>query len=247
MEQANHSDVQAHVRRLWRHHGTTVPTPRRGPRQQLDLDEVIEAGIAIADAEGLAAVSTRSVAAKFGKSAMALYAYVGSKENLISLMQDHACALPDWSDPTAGLADALETWALKLFHVYLTHPWLTELSWSQASQGPNEQAWLERLLVTLDAWQVAPPARASVVTALYAAVRATAQTAAAYQRIDDEGIMAWRARAATTALLIPDFAERYPQTVRLQPAGDHDWQQAPRFALRKVVEILARGVDPTTE
>src|SRR4051812_28775382 len=92
MEQGPRSDVRAHVRRLWRHHGTTVPPPRRGPRQQLDLDEVIEAGIAIADIEGLAAVSTRVVAARFGKSAMALYAYIGSKENLISLMQDHACA-----------------------------------------------------------------------------------------------------------------------------------------------------------
>ena len=116
------------------------PTPRRGPHQQLDLDDVIEAGIAIADAEGLAAVSTRAVVAKFGKSAMALYPYVGSKENLIHLMQDHACALTAWSDPTASLADALETWALKLFHVYLAHLWLTELPWSHASQGPNEQA-----------------------------------------------------------------------------------------------------------
>jgi AcrR family transcriptional regulator len=246
MEQGPRSDVRAHVRRLWRHHGTTVPTPRRGPRQQLDLDEVIEAGIAVADIEGLAAVSTRAVAARFGKSAMALYAYIGSKENLISLMQDHACALPDWSDPTASLADALEIWALKLFHVYLAHPWLTEVPWSQASQGPNEQAWLERLLAILDTWQVTQSAQASVVTALYATIRATAQTSAAYQRIDDHGIEAWRARAATTALLIPDFAERYPQTTRLQSSSDHDWQQAPRIAVQEVVKILARGVDPTT-
>jgi AcrR family transcriptional regulator len=246
MGPGRNSDVQSHVRRLWRHHGTTVPTPRRGPRQQLDLDDVIEAAIAIADTEGLAAVSTRAVAAKFGKSAMALYPYVGSKENLISLMQDHACALPAWSNPTASLADALETWALKLFHVYSAHPWLTELRWSQASQGPNQQAWLERLLAILDAWHVPVSTRAPVVTALYATIRATAQTATAYQRIDGHGIGAWRASAATMALLIPDFAERYPQTVRLQVSSDHKWQQAPRVALRRAVKIVARGVDPTT-
>lgn len=106
-------------------------------------------------------------------------------------------------------------------HVYSAHPWLTELPWSQASQGPNEQAWLERLLAMLDAWHVPPPARAFLVTALYATIRATAQTAAAYQRIDDHGIRAWRARATTTALLIPDVAECYPQTMRLQPSSDH--------------------------
>jgi uncharacterized protein with von Willebrand factor type A (vWA) domain len=98
----------------------------------------------------------------------------------------------------------------------------------------------------LDAWRVPGSARAPVVTALYATIRATAQTAAAYQRIDDQGIRAWRARATTTALLIPAFAERYPQTVQLQPSSDHRWQQEPRVALGEVVKILARGMDPTT-
>jgi hypothetical protein len=82
----------------------------------------------------------------------------------------------------------------------------------------------------LGAWYVPPSARAPV-TALYATIRATAQAAAAYQRIDDQGIGVWRTRAATTALLIPDFAERYPQTVRLQLSSDHRWQQAPRVTL----------------
>src|SRR5690349_8103486 len=100
-------DVETHVRRLWRHRGTTLPTPRRGPRQQLDLDEILEAGIAIADAEGLAAVSTRSVAARFGRTATALYPYVGTKGNLLALMQDHASAMPPWADPPSTLDDAL--------------------------------------------------------------------------------------------------------------------------------------------
>src|ERR1700738_2617794 len=142
-------DVDAHVRRLWRHRGTTLPTPRRGPRQQLDLDEILQTGIAIADAEGLVAVSTRAIAAKLDKTAMALYPYVGTKENLLTLMQDHASAMPMWEDPATSLADALQAWARALFEVHLTHPWLTERPWSQATQGPNEQDWLERLLEIL--------------------------------------------------------------------------------------------------
>ena len=62
-------------------------TARSGP--QLDLDEILTVAVAVADAEGLAAVSTRSVAARFGKTAMALYPYVGSKDQLLALMQDH--------------------------------------------------------------------------------------------------------------------------------------------------------------
>src|SRR3982750_4894083 len=85
-------DTDLHVRRLWRHRGTRLPTPRRGPRQEVDLDEILEAGIAIADADGLASVSTRAIAARFGKTAMALYPYVGSKESLLALVPDHAGA-----------------------------------------------------------------------------------------------------------------------------------------------------------
>src|SRR5882672_9805994 len=124
-------DVDAHVRRLWRHRGTTLPAPRRGPRQQLNLDQILQTGIAIADAEGLVAVSTRAIAAKFDKTAMALYPYVGTKENLLALMQDHACAMQMWENTAASLADSLRAWALALFEVYLSHPWLTERRWSQ--------------------------------------------------------------------------------------------------------------------
>src|SRR6516162_6463470 len=127
-----------HVRRLWRHRGSALRGPRRGPRPQLDLDEIVRVAIAIADADGLEAVSTRSVAARFDRTAMALYPYVGDKENLLALMQDQASAMPTWTDPTTSLADALLAWARALFDTYLTHPWLTERPWSQASQGPHE-------------------------------------------------------------------------------------------------------------
>ncbi|WP_117213750.1 TetR/AcrR family transcriptional regulator [Allorhizocola rhizosphaerae] len=234
-------DVDAHVRRLWRHRGTTVPTPRRGPRQQLDLDEILQTGIAIADAEGLAAVSTRAIAARFGKSGMVIYPYVGSKENLLALMQDHACAMPQWDDPDTSLADALQAWALALFEVYLAHPWLTERPWSHASQGPNEQDWLERLLRILDHWKVPPSARPVAVTMLYATVRATAETAASYQRMDRQGIAQWRDRAHATVRHIPDLPERYPLSTGLEPLTPQ-WQDNPRAALTGSMRLLAAGL-----
>jgi AcrR family transcriptional regulator len=238
-------DVDAHVRRLWRHRGTTLPTPRRGPRQQLDLDEILQAGIAIADAEGLEAVSTRAVAAKFDKTAMALYPYVGAKENLLALMQDHASAMPMWEDPATSLTDALRAWALALFEVYLAHPWLTERPWSQATQGPNEQDWLERLLRILQQWSVSPTARPLAVTLLYATVRATAETAAAYRRMDQQGIARWRRHAEATTQQIPDLRQRYPLSTGLEPLTPQ-WQDNPRAALTGAVRLLAEALERTT-
>jgi AcrR family transcriptional regulator len=238
MASEDNQDVDAHVRRLWRHRGTTLPTPRRGPRQQLDLDEILAAGIAIADSDGLAAVSTRAVAARFDKTPMALYPYVGTKENLLALMQDHASAMPSWTDPATSLADALRAWALALFEVYLAHPWLATRPWAQSSQGPNEHDWLERLLRILDHWQVAAAVRSSAVTMLYATVRASAETAASYRRLDQRGAAAWRAHAEATARQLPDLCDRYPLSTGLPPVTA-DWRDAPRAGLEGAVGLLA--------
>jgi AcrR family transcriptional regulator len=235
--------VEAHVRRLWRHRGTTLPTPRRGPRQQLDLDEILDAGIAIADRDGLAAVSTRVVAACFDKTPMALYPYVGTKEHLLALMQDHASAMPAWADPGASLAADLQAWTAALFEVYLAHPWLAERPWSQATQGPNEQDWLERLLGILRHWRVAASARPPTVTMLYATVRATAETTAGYRRLDRPGADAWLRQAAATREQIPDLPRRYPLSTSLPPLTP-DWQENPRAALTAAVRLVASALKP---
>ncbi|WP_250038089.1 TetR/AcrR family transcriptional regulator [Paractinoplanes maris] len=220
-----------HLRRLWRHRGATLPTPRRGPRQQLDLDEILAAGMAIADASGLEAVSTRAVAARFGKTAMALYPYVGTKENLLALMQDQATTMPDFDLAQGRLEEALRAWATALFEVYLAHPWLTERPWSQASQGPHEQDWMEALLGIFERFDVAARLRAPAVTMLYATTRATAQTAAAYERLTEEDLEAWRTRAAAA----PSPA------VPLVPVTT-DWREAPRAGLLAAVALLATGL-----
>jgi AcrR family transcriptional regulator len=237
-------EVNAHVRRLWRHRGTTVPTPRRGPRQQLDLDEILRAGIAIADADGLPAVSTRAVAARLGKSAMALYPYVGTKDDLLALMQDQASAMPVWTDPGGDLAGDLGAWSSALFAVYLAHPWLAERPWSQATQGPHEQDWLERLLRIFDAWHVPPGSRPPAVTMLYATVRATAETTAAYRRMSRPGATAWLDQAQETRRQIPDLADRYPLSTGLEPLTP-DWQENPRAALTAGVRLLAGALTPS--
>jgi len=224
-----------HLKRLWRHRGATLPTPRRGPKQQLDLDEILAAAITLADASGLEAVSTRAVAARFGKTAMALYPYVGTKENLLALMQDQASAMPAPPAPPDHLAGALTGWATALYEVYRAHPWLTERPWSQASQGPNEQDWMEALLAIFERFAVPPGSRPPAVTMLYATVRATAQTAAAYSRLTAADLETWRDRAAA----MPDS---YPLSAALTPITPH-WRDAPRAGLLAAVALLTAGLE----
>ena len=61
------------------------PTGRRAPRSR---DDIAEAAVAVADAEGLEAVSMRRVASELGLGTMSLYHYVRSKDELLDLMGD---------------------------------------------------------------------------------------------------------------------------------------------------------------
>ena len=70
---------------LWRDPGGGR---RRGPGRSLTVDAVVEAGLALADAEGLTAVTMRGVAQRVGVSTMSVYTYVPGKAELLDLMVD---------------------------------------------------------------------------------------------------------------------------------------------------------------
>ncbi len=59
---------------------------QRGPKPGLTVDAIVAAAIAIADAEGLEAVSMAHVAEQLGFTTMSLYRHVTSKEELLQLM-----------------------------------------------------------------------------------------------------------------------------------------------------------------
>src|SRR5919198_4883542 len=86
--------------------GVRTP-PTKGPKPGLSLDRIVAAAVAVADADGLGAVSMHRVAQELGSSAMSLYRHVSSKEELLDLMVDAAFGTPpsasgeDWR---AGLA-----------------------------------------------------------------------------------------------------------------------------------------------
>lgn len=124
---------------LWRH-ATPSPeaaAPRRGPRQKVSVDDVVDAGIEIADREGLSALSMRGLAQKLGIGAMTLYTYVPNRTDLIVLMVDQVLGrttLPPYPD---DLRERLELVALVQYEDYRSHPWLLDVSGVRAWLGPH--------------------------------------------------------------------------------------------------------------
>ena len=61
----------------------TPPPRRRGPRPRYGREDVARAAVAIADAEGLEAVTFRAIAARLGTGVMSLYNYIPDKQALV--------------------------------------------------------------------------------------------------------------------------------------------------------------------
>jgi len=68
--------------------GTPQPARTR-PRSTLTPQRIAAAAVAIADTEGLDAVTMRRLAADLGVAPMAAYRYVSGKDELLELMVDH--------------------------------------------------------------------------------------------------------------------------------------------------------------
>ncbi len=93
--------------------------------------------VAVADAQGLAAVSMRRVAGDVGSGTASLYRYIANRDELLELMVDAVQGEHPPSPPTGdGRAD-LAAVAHGLRADLLRHPWLSGELAGRPSLGPN--------------------------------------------------------------------------------------------------------------
>ncbi|TCC25039.1 TetR/AcrR family transcriptional regulator C-terminal domain-containing protein [Kribbella speibonae] len=124
------------------------PARTRGPKPAITLTAIAEAAIAIADAEGLDAVSMQRIAGDLPVTKMALYRYVPGKTELVAVMSDLAMGGPP-DRPDLPWREALRTWAIDLYDGFTRHPWLLQSTIGRRLLGPNELAWMERGVAAL--------------------------------------------------------------------------------------------------
>lgn len=125
---------------------------RRGPKQRLSTDAVVQSAIAFADGEGVAALSMRRVADALGVSPMSLYTYVPSRDELLGLMLDRV--LGETAAPPADGApwrEALTFIARERWRLAERHPWILDLMGRRPPLGPNLVGNHEIAMRALDA------------------------------------------------------------------------------------------------
>lgn len=120
-----------------------------GRPAQRSREEITAAAIAIADREGLDAVSMRRVATRLGTGAASLYRYVDTREDLLDLMTDSTGCEYAFTAPTGDwLADLLDI-GEQARAIMRRHPWLPSLLITRPVLGPNGIALIEHVLEAL--------------------------------------------------------------------------------------------------
>ena len=123
----------------------------RGPQPSLNVDAIVAAAVALADEEGVDAVSMRRIASELGVGTMSLYRYVETKDDLLDLMTDQVMGEDGTGGGTSGQwrADLYE-FAVRYRNLMLRHPWVLPLGASRPPMGPNMMRRSERMLGALD-------------------------------------------------------------------------------------------------
>jgi len=109
----------------------------RGPKPKLSHRQVVEAGIALADREGLEQVSMRKVATSLGVGAMSLYTYIPGRSELVELMLDAAYAEHGRPDPETGWRTRIDTLIRETWALYRRHPWILDYNQARLPLGPH--------------------------------------------------------------------------------------------------------------
>jgi AcrR family transcriptional regulator len=135
----------------------------RGPKRGLSLDQLVDAAIEVADAEGAAALSMGRVAKHLGFTTMSLYRYVDSKDTLIDLVSDRVIGLPPELPVDVPWRAGMEAWAWGVSRAIRRHPWWLELPLAAPPMGPYNMAWLEVGLSVFAATAVPEPVKLQLV------------------------------------------------------------------------------------
>ena len=104
----------------------------------LSRERIVRAAIRLADADGLAAVSLRKVAAALDVGPMRLYGYIATKDELLELMADAVFAE---IQPTGdGWREALRSLAETTRQAAQRHEWFADLLGGRPQVGPHTLA-----------------------------------------------------------------------------------------------------------
>lgn len=117
-------------------------------RAPLDRPTIVATAMALADREGVEAITMRKLAERLDYKVMSLYNHVANKEELLTEMVDTVAEEIEAPRPDCPPMTAVRGLALSFRAALLAHPWAPPL-WNRHMPGPARARQMEHLLRTL--------------------------------------------------------------------------------------------------
>ena len=234
-EESGRGDPERTLELLW---GTREPAAR-GPKPGLTIEQIVKAAIALADADGLDALSMRRLAGELGVGTMSLYRYVPGKAELLDLMLDalnREIAAPDAGK--AGWRALLEHYAREGWALFQRHPWAATAQ-TRPVLGPNTLDSYEAVLTAAagTGLELGDVLNAAELVSGYVdgAARRLAEAAETQRRTGVTNEQWWAARESMWERYFD--VERYPMITAMWEAGAFDARaDAFEFGLQRVLD-----------
>jgi AcrR family transcriptional regulator len=188
------------------------------------VESVVDAAVALADAEGLESVSMRRIASELGVGTMSLYRYVETKDDLLDLMIDQVMGEGERPPRRADWRAELRGIGLRYRALVLRHSWVLGASASRPSFGPNVLDNTERMLAAMDGQGIGVEAMARLGGTVMAYVQGFVMgEIAEAETIRRTGVTADEYRSALGPYLTGVVAEgRHPLLARFMHEAEHD-------------------------
>jgi AcrR family transcriptional regulator len=206
----------------------------RGPKATLNVEKIASTAVAVADTDGIDAVSMQRVAENLSFTKMSLYRHVAGKADLIAVMIEHAVgAPPDLHRVKGGWRPRLERWARALSASWEDHPWLPGVTVGGRVMGPNETGWVEAAMAVLEDTPLSPAERMDVVTLISGHLRNT-------QASDVAGTQPWHDR--THSELLRERRDRFPALNDAVNRRTRTPRQTRDFGLRCLLDGVEQAI-----
>lgn len=241
MEYAGRGDAQRTMALLW----DGAPTPRRGPRQRLDLTRIVDVAITQADSAGPAALSLRALAQELGIGTASLYTYVPGKAELLELMVDRIAGAQPLPTADHGWRAGLRDLATSDLAAFRAHPWLVGVATSRTVFGPHVLTRYDAALALLDGCGLAAidiiRCHAAVESYTRGAAAAVVEAEQAPRHTGSSDDQWWEPRAP---LLDERINDRFPRLTTLAQAGAFDiTESALPYTLQRALDRFAFGLE----
>ena len=231
---------------LWRDSPAAPSRGRRGPRARHSAGDVVEQAVAIADADGLAAVTVRALAQALGMTTMSVYTHVNSRDDLLVLMADHVHAQAPrepfgrsrWRTRVRRVAEDNRA-------LLGAHAWLLEVDDPRTALGPGTIAKYDHELHALDGTGLGDVERdAALAFVLDHARSAAARALRATPTADFADV--WADSAGPLAGYLGDdfpLAQRVGSAAGEELGAPYDAERAWEFGLDRVLAGLGELVE----